>query len=334
MPLEIIRDDITKVHADAIVNAANPSLLGGGGVDGAIHKAAGPQLLEECRTLNGCEVGQAKITKGYNLPAKYVIHTVGPIWRGGNNNEEKLLSDCYKNSLRIAKEYNLESIAFPLISTGAYGYPVDKGLKVAISVIGDFLLNNDMKVYLVVYNKEAFKISEKLFSSIKQYIDDRYVKEHTEKRYRNIEERQIREIYKESMNFFMEEAEQVVKKRCLEDVVNELDETFTQMLLRLIDEKGLTDSQVYKRANIDRRLFSKIRSDINYKPSKSTAIALAIALKLNLDETKDLLSKAGYALSHSNKFDIIIEYFIKEGNYNIFEINEALFAFEQNLLGV
>lgn len=334
MPLEIIRDDITKVKADAIVNAANPSLLGGGGVDGAIHRAAGPELLKECKTLNGCEVGQAKITKGYNLPAKYVIHTVGPIWRGGNYNEEKLLSDCYKNSLKLAKEYNLESIAFPLISTGAYGYPIDKGLKVAISVIGDFLLNNDMKVYLVVYNKEAFKISEKLFSSIKQYIDDRYVKEHTSERYRRIEETQIRDIYKESMNFFMQETEQVIKKRCLEDVVNELDETFTQMLLRLIDEKGFTDSQVYKRANIDRRLFSKIRSDINYKPSKSTAIALAIALELNLDETKDLLSKAGYALSHSSKFDIIIEYFIEEGNYNIFEINEALFAFDQNLLGV
>lgn len=334
MPLEIIRDDITKVHADAIVNAANPSLLGGGGVDGAIHRAAGPELLKECKTLNGCEVGQAKITKGYNLPAKYVIHTVGPIWRGGNYNEEKLLSDCYKNSLKLAKEYNLESIAFPLISTGAYGYPIDKGLKVAISVIGDFLLNNDMMVYLVVYNKEAFKLSEKLFSSIKQYIDDRYVKEHTAERYRRIEETQIRDIYKESMNFFMEETKASIKKRCLEDVVNELDETFTQMLLRLIDEKGFTDSQVYKRANIDRRLFSKIRSDINYKPSKATAIAFAIALELNLDETKDLLSKAGYALSHSSKFDIIIEYFIEEGNYNIFEINEALFAFDQNLLGV
>ncbi|SKA87730.1 O-acetyl-ADP-ribose deacetylase (regulator of RNase III), contains Macro domain [Caloramator quimbayensis] len=294
---------------------------------------AGPQLLEECRTLNGCEVGQAKITKGYNLPAKYVIHTVGPIWRGGNYNEEKLLSDCYKNSLKIAKEYNLESIAFPLISTGAYGYPVDKGLKVAISVIGDFLLNNDIKVYLVVYNKDAFKISEKLFSSIRQYIDDRYVKEHIIERY-NIIEKDI--IYnKEQINLFAETAvPSTKKKRSLEDVVNELDETFTQMLLRLIDEKGLTDAQVYKRANVDRRLFSKIRSDINYKPSKSTAIAFAIALHLNLDETKDLLSKAGYALSHSNKFDIIIEYFIKEENYNVFEINEALFAFEQNLLGV
>ncbi len=337
MPLEIIRNDITKVHANAIVNAANSSLLGGGGVDGAIHRAAGPKLLEECRGLGGCKVGQAKITKGYNLPAKYVIHTVGPVWQGGNNNEESLLIDCYKNSLALAKDYKLESVAFPLISAGAYGYPRDKALKTAISVIGDFLLKNEMTVFLVVYDKMSFILSEKLFSSIKEYIDDRYIEESPILRRNRLEEsNQLRECYTETPKLSSEKVYSPIKKhkRSLEDVINQMDETFTEMLLRLIDEKAMTYVETYKKANIDKKLFSKIHNDINYKPSKPTAIAFAIALKLSLDETKDLLLKAGFALSHSSKFDIIIEYYIEEGNYNIFEINEGLFAFDQKLLGV
>lgn len=337
MPIEIIRNDITKVNADAIVNAANSSLLGGGGVDGAIHRAAGPELAAECRAIGGCEVGQAKITKGYNLPAKYIIHTVGPVWHGGNDNEDKLLAGCYKNSLAIAQKYNLESIAFPLISSGAFGYPKDKALNIAISVIGDFLLNNEMLIYLVIFDKAAFSLSEKLFSSIKQYIDDRYIEEQPNNRFNRLEELHVLKEYSmESPMFSSIEAPAPTKKRkrSLDDIVKQMDETFSQMLLRLIDQKGMTDAEIYKKANIDRKLFSKIRNDINYKPSKPTAIAFAIALSLNLDETKDLLLKAGFALSHSSKFDIIIEYFIDEGNYNIFEINEALFAFDQNLLGV
>ena len=336
MPLEIIRNDITKVHADAIVNAANPSLLGGGGVDGAIHRAAGPELLAECRALGGCKVGQAKITKGYKLPARYVIHTVGPVWHGGNSNEEKLLADCYRNSLALAIEHNLESVAFPLISSGAFGYPKDKALKTAIMVIGDFLLSNDLTVYLVMYDKAAFKLSGKLFSSIAQYIDDNYMEEHPYN-LRDIlyEEHRDIEFYSDDSLLITESSDLAIKqKRRLEDVVIQMDETFSQGLLRLIDEKGMTDADTYKKANIDRKLFSKIRNDINYRPSKPTAVAFAIALKLNLDETKDLLAKAGFALSRCSKFDIIIQYFIERGNYNIFEINEALYAFEQNLLGI
>jgi O-acetyl-ADP-ribose deacetylase (regulator of RNase III) len=173
MPLEIICNDITKVHVDAIVNAANSSLLGGGGVDGAIHRAAGPELLSECRTLGGCRTGETKITKGYKLPAKYVIHTVGPVWQGGKSGEEKLLKDCYKNSLALARDYKLKSIAFPLISSGVFGYPKEQALKTAILVIGDFLLNNEMMVFLVIYDKVTFMLSEKLFSSITQHIDDK-----------------------------------------------------------------------------------------------------------------------------------------------------------------
>lgn len=334
MPLDIIRDDLTKIKTDAIVNSANSSLLGGGGLDGVIHKAARDELFKECIKLNGCEIGEAKLTKGYNLPAKYVIHTVGPIWKGGENDEEKLLSNCYSNSLKLAKEYGLKSIAFPLLSSGAFGYPKDRALKIAISTIGDFLLENDMDVFLVVFDSEAFRISEKLFSSIKQYIDNKYVElRHSSRRDIYEEMNESRQIYsQESYDYSIKKTETKKKKRKLDDALSQMEETFSQSLLRLIDEREMTDPETYKKANIDRKLFSKIRNDMNYKPKKTTVIAFAIALELSLDETKDLLLRAGYGLSHSSKFDIIVEYFIEEGNYNIFEINEALFAFDQSIL--
>lgn len=345
MPLQIIRNDITKVHCDAIVNAANSTLLGGGGVDGAIHKAAGRGLLLECMRLGGCKVGQAKITKGYNLPCKYVIHTVGPKWKGGSSNERELLENCYKKSLELAKENHCESVAFPLISSGVYGYPVSDAFKVAVDTVAEFLMHNDMLVYIVVYNKKALDVSSKLFTDIAQYIDDNYVAEHSPYDSRRINNAcesmplpQTRffpddvdcyacaEAPTMSMPLFEDTAD-------LSDIVITLDESFSQMLLRKIDEKGMTDSECYKKANIDRKLFSKIRSNPDYKPSKPTVIAFCIALELSLAEANEMLMKAGFALSHSNKFDVIIEYFIKKGNYNIFEINEALFAFDQSLLG-
>ena len=336
MPLEIVRNDITKMQVDAIVNAANSSLLGGGGVDGCIHRAAGKGLLEECKTLGGCETGNAKITGAYNLPCKYVIHAVGPRWLGGKRNEKELLESCYKVSLQLAKDNNCESVAFPLISSGIYGYPKDQALKVAIDIISAFLLENDMMVYIVIFDKAAYKISEKLFSDIAEYIDDNYVDEHTDYRRESMRMNAPMAPMQASIGLFeadLCECKAMMAEDDLDAKLKQIDESFSQMLLRKIDEKGMTDAECYKKANIDRKLFSKIRSDVHYKPSKPTAIAFAIALELSLADTKDMLMKAGFALSHSNKFDIIIEYFISKGNYNIFEINEALFAFDQSLLG-
>ena len=329
MPLHIVRNDITKMEVDAIVNAANESLLGGGGVDGAIHRAAGAGLLAECKTIGGCKTGRAKITKGYNLPAKYVIHTVGPIYEDGHKGEKELLESCYYESLRLAKENNCETLAFPLISAGVYGYPKDEAIAVAVDVIGSFLLENDMTVYIVIFDKTALAIGKKRFTDISEYIDDKYVDSHTNSR---IEYARMSASMSKPLHS-IEMCECVAVECSLDAKLKEIDESFSQMLLRKIDEKGMTDSECYKKANIDRKLFSKIRGDVNYKPSKATAIAFAISLELSLAETEEMLKKAGFALSHSNKFDIIIEYFISKGVYNIFEINEALFAFDQSLLG-
>lgn len=324
MPLQIVRNDITKMKCDGIVNAANSTLLGGGGVDGAIHKAAGKGLLFECMKLGGCKTGEAKITGGYNLPCKYIIHTVGPVWKGGHFGEEKLLRSCYRESLLLAKKNDCESVAFPLISAGVYGYPKDKALQVAVDEISSFLFENDMTVYIVVFDQKSFEISQKLVSDIREYIDERYVEKHAAMK-------SIRLTTMPPMAVSDTASKESLDS--LDNALKQIDESFSQMLLRKIDEKGMTDSECYKKANVDRKLFSKIRSDIHYKTSKNTAIAFAIALELDLDETKELLMKAGFALSHSNKFDIIIEYFIVNGNYNIFEINEVLFAFDQALLG-
>ena len=334
MPLQIVRNDITKMTVDAIVNAANSSLLGGGGVDGCIHRAAGPELLAECRTLHGCKTGDAKITKGYRLPCKYIIHTVGPVWNGGHSGEEQALISCYQRSLELAKEYGCESIAFPLISSGIYGYPKDKALKIATSTITAFLEKNDMQAYIVVFDKCAYQISSKLYSDIAAYIDDHYVDIHDDRLLCKLSRKSP--VVSESFAF---EAPPICgapapsEPSSLEVVVNQLDESFSEMLLRKIDEKGMTDSQCYRNANIDRKLFSKIRNDKFYKPRKTTVLAFALALKLPLAEIKEMLEKAGFALSHSNKADVIVEYFIQQGNYNVFEINEALFAFDQQLIG-
>ena len=402
MPFKIIRADITTLQVDAIVNAANSSLLGGGGVDGAIHRAAGPELRAYCAGLGGCETGEAKLSPGFRLPAKWIVHTVGPVWYGGKYGEEDLLAACYRNSLALALEAGCASVAFPLISAGAYGYPKDQARAVAVREIKAFVEDHELEVTLVIYSRGDFRLPERLYAGVLARLDrfafdGRYAamqqarwdsaqpsfsgtavnagapkaaarppvqkeqkkvgfftwpgrkkeKEHTEAaREEALEaeadfsaahsglERPRDEEYAAPLPSVAPMAAAAHEDaESLDQRLKCLDESFSEMLLRKIDEKGLTDAACYKRANVDRKLFSKIRSDPNYRPSKPTAIAFAVALELPLPETRELLMKAGFALSHSNKFDVIIEYFIANGNYDIFEINETLFAFDQNLLG-
>jgi O-acetyl-ADP-ribose deacetylase (regulator of RNase III)/transcriptional regulator with XRE-family HTH domain len=341
MPFTIVRQDITKMKVDAIVNAANTDLQMGGGVCGAIFKAAGAvQLQAACDKLAPIKTGEAVITSGFDLPAKFVIHAAGPVYRYQNAEQsEKLLRSAYMESLRLAIENNCESIAFPLISSGIYGYPKDEALQVATAAIQDFLVNNDIDITLAVFDKSAFTVSRELLGAVESYIDEHYVDTHQIKRRKLLDvERQAISEADERANIFNEPLLEemlapIGAPAPLDDLVGNLDEPFSQMLLRLIDAKGMTDVEVYKRANLDRKLFSKIRSNKGYTPSKRTAIALAVALKLSLDETDDLLERAGYALSHAVKFDVIVEYFIANGKYDVFAINEVLFEYDQPLLG-
>ena len=330
MPLKIVRNDITKMHVDAIVNATDPTLSGGGGVDGAIHRAAGPQLEAACKALGGCKTGEAKATGGFDLPCKYILHTVGPIWRGGAFGERALLTACYQNALALARARGCESVAFPLISSAAHGYPKAQALRVAVEAITEFLTENEMEVYIVVFTRDEVEVSEKLFRAVKQYIDDVYVDE----RYDAPREMQ-RRAYSRQQTLYApaESAPRAGADLDLETLLGQVDESFGQMLLRKIDEQGMTDAECYKRANVDRRLFHKIKNNPGYRPGKQTALAFAIALRLSLAETKELLMKAGFALSHSSKVDIVVEYCIMDGNYDIFEINEVLFKFDLPPLG-
>ena len=339
MPLEIVRNDITKMQVDAIVNTANPRPIVGGGVDRAIHKVAGTELLDARKKIGDIATGKAAITSAFNLHARFVIHTVGPVWQDGEHGERELLSNCYDNSLQLAAENGCGSIAFPLISAGVFGCPSEVAIAVATQAIREFLTDHDMDVYLVIFDHKAFKISSSLFDDVKSFIDERYIEELLDEEYRG-DYRDRRRNFETAGQSPAEDAYINIpmwmskpKERSLEDLLNEVDDTFSEALLRLIDAKGKTDPEVYKKANVDRKLFSKIRNNPAYKPSKSTALAFAVALELNLDETKDFIGRAGYALSHSSKTDIIVEYFIQRSEFDIITINETLFAFEQPLLG-
>lgn len=338
MPLHIIRQDITKVKCDAIVNTTNREMVGYSGVDEAIHNAAGPLLDEECQRIYPLGLGCAKITGAYNLPSKYVIHTSGPIWQGGYMGESIILKSCYIESLKLATKCGCNSVAFPLISSGTYGYPKDQVLKFAIEIISEYLFDNEMTVYLCVYDKTSYEFSKELFNDIKDYINgdneelsnEELVEDYFSERvsYCCFEETQLDDSMVNSSI-----RERNGKLKSLSSYLKEMDKPFIETLFDYIDKKGMTDVECYKRANVDRKTFNKLKNNSKQKPSKQTAIAFAIALKLDFDETQHLLSTAGLTLSRSNVFDKIIRYFIKSGNYNIHEINEALFEFDQVLLG-
>ena len=332
MPFRIVQNDIVKMEVDAVVNAANTSLQMGGGVCGAIFAAAGvEQLQAACDSFGGCPVGEAVITYGYNLPAQYIIHTVGPVWDGGDSNEANLLRKCYANSLTLAVQHDCQSIAFPLISSGIFGYPKDQALQIAVAAISEFLADHEIDVYLVVYDRKNFSLDARLSAAVKSYVVENFVEEPFEDDNCDAEVEEWCEYYVACELLSTPTSSQRQTEKYLGEFT--IDETFSEMLLRLIDAKGMTDVETYKRANIDRKLFSKIRSNKEYNPSKATAIAFAIALQLNLDETLDLLCKAGYALSPSLPSDLIVKFFIKKGNYDIHEINQYLFEHDQALLG-
>ena len=359
MPLKIIRQDITKIQCDAIVNPTNRYMYPDGGVDLAIHEAAGKELLAFCHKLDVCNVGEAKITPAFNLPCKYVIHTVGPEWYY-EKEPQKLLEMCYKNCLNLALENGCESVAIPLISSGRFGYPKDLALKIATNVISDFLYENEMLVYVVVYDKASYEISSKIYSDIVSYIDDNYTGECDRRfysatapepkaqgrRFSAFETKEKKPPKEKVFGSFsaklfprLSEGEEF-DYSCdsdfnLDDMLQNMDKGFADTLFFYIDKKGMTDVECYKSSNVDKKTFSKIKCNKNYRPSKVTAVSFAIGLKLTFDEAVHLLSTVGMCLSHSEKFDVIIEYFLKTGNYkDIFEVNEVLYKFDQTLLGV
>ena len=343
MPFAIVRNDITRMQVDAIVNTANPHPVIGFGTDSQIHAKAGPQLLQARQGIGHIGVGQAAITPAFDLDAKYVIHTVGPVWSGGDHQEEALLRDCFDHALQLALANDCRSVAFPLICAGNYGFPKEKALRIAVTAFRDFLREHEMLIYLVVFDRDAFLLSRQRFQGVASYIDQNYV----DARERATKEMRLHRRRMDAdacVNTMLSEhapcppaaafdAAPRPKPAILAELLGKVDAGFTETLLRLIDKSGKKDSEIYKKANLSKQHFSKIRGDPHYKPTKPTAIALAIALELDLEATKDLIGRAGYALTNSSKFDLIIRYFIEQGIYDIVEINMALYEFDQSLLG-
>lgn len=350
MPFQIIRNDITKVKADAVVNTANPEPVIGGGTDSAIYKAAGAgKLLAERRKIGNIKPGQAVETAAFALKANYIIHTVGPAWIDGSHGERDILRSCYQNSLALADRLGCGSAAFPLIATGVYGFPKDEALQIALQEFSRFLLTHEMKLILVVFDRSAFELSGRLFRDIEEYIDEHEVSILHNAEYEGDGDRRL--FYRSDSQEFQEHSvwqDRAVQAKImsfaadvptvafgesLDEVLKHAGATFQQRLFQLIDESGMDDVTVYKRANIDRKVFSRIRCKPDYKPKKKTAVAFAIALGLDMPTMLDLLSRAEIAFSPSSKFDLIITYFVSHGVYDIYEINAALFKYGQPILG-
>ena len=347
MAFEIVRNDIVNMAVDAIVNTANPRPEIGSGTDAAIHAKAGPLLLRSRRLIGTIKTGEAAITLGFGLPAKFVIHAVGPVWQGGDQGEADLLRLCYDNVLKLAWRHRIKSLAIPLISTGNYGFPKALALEIAVEAIRDFLREQEMQIYLVVFEREAFLRSREVFEHVRSFIDEAEVREKLAAEYLMESSRpmapscEMSEMLCPPSSLPAQRPQEksgkksvgLFDRRKLGRMLQGMDAGFSETLLRLIDASGKKDSEIYKKANVDRKLFSKIRNNPNYKPSKATALAFAIALELDLEQTRDLIGRAGYALTRSSKFDIIIEYFILHRRYDVYEINLVLFEFDQSLLG-
>lgn len=341
MPFKIIRDDITKVKADAIVNPANPEPVIGGGVESAIYEAAGKEkLLEARKELGRLQPGKVGVTEAFNLDAKYIVHVSGLYWKGGNSFEARCLKECYEKALKAALDKGCKSIAFPLLGTGTYGFPKDIGLDVAVSTFTEFLEEYEMEIILVVFDNEAVNVSGKLAYEVKSFIDDKYAHEVLETEYK--EDRNLERYALPNERFHLllkEETYDVPDGACTKDTFsakqpgsleaalkNIYKESFEKHLQQLINKKGLKNSEVYAAANISKQYFSKLLKG-QVKPSKEKMLALAVGLRLNMDEVVDFLRIAGYALSPISQTDTVVEYFIRKQEYNVLKINIVLFDY-------
>lgn len=370
MPFRIIRDDITRVHADAIVNTANPRPRFGAGTDAAVYRAAGQlRLLAARRKIGDIAPGDAAVTPAFRLPAKYIIHTVGPAWVDGRHREYDTLWSCYHKSLVLADQLGCASIAFPLISTGTYGFPKDVALQMALDAFREHLEHSDIDITLVVFGRDSYQLAASLVDRVDQYIDENYCAEQLEAEYgdygqlggaasdvreaRRLEQATSPRVTSASSapsaprpkaappaggrmavpQALPAEVMASAAPFSLEDALNNLGESFQTTLFRFIDERGMTDAEVYKRANLDRKLFSKIRCNEGYLPKKRTIVALAIALRLNMAETRELLASAGLTLTNNSIADVIVSYCIESGTYDIIDVNALLFRYNQPTLG-